>query len=1041
MQKLLEYFLNNRLLINIMVIMVAIFGTYSFLHIQQDVMPAVDLNMMFINVVYPGASPSDIEMNAVVPIERELAKISGIEEYTSLSIENSGSIFITIDSDVDNKQSVKDEIFRNITLGNVPDLPSEIEDIRIIDRNPKLREVYAIAVFPKDTFGISETELYAYVNRLEDKLLKVTDVSDVNKIGYRDREIHINVNPNTAARLQVSLNEIVNSIQTRNIRSTGGTIQSLYEEQSVVTIGQFDDPMDVGDVIIRSTFTGTRVRIKNIAHVEDGFEKENVQVRVNKEKAVVLEIVKNANADIMTTVDNIKNLLKNDKELASDKFDIKVVSDSSLSINALLNVVKSNAIIGFILVIGVLLIFLDFRTSFWTAFGLPVSLLMVIVFMYIAGYTLNLLSLCAMIMILGMLVDDGIIIAENVYAKKRSGMAPIKATIAGTMAVIAPVTASHITTIVAFLPMLMITGRMGKFIAVFPVVVTVMLIASFLEAVFILPNHLAHSKTTFKKSKDWFEPIAQFYERILKKVLKWRYLVVVIFIFILIGAIFISSNTIKNFVLFYDDSAEKINVNLDAPKGTSLQAMADLTSEVEDLVLKIIPEELLVSSMASIGKHYRRQISAEQYENWATLAITLIPKSERGPTAQNIIAELRKAINVKKLPQFTKIQMSAEKMGPPLGEAFNVRIIGNNEETVDSVRTEMQTFLAAIAGIKDVGSDQIEGKKELVLIFNYERLAELGLTVQDVASTVRTAYYGTNATSIETSDGKLNFRVKVDDVFQKDEKFLLQLLILSQQGRLIRLGDVAGIVSRESNANINHYDGARAVTITANVNEEVITSSQVTRMVMEEFSDVSKRFPDTYLEVGGEAKETMMSLDDLTLAFAVALLLIYLVLILLFKSLTQPFVILMTIPFGLIGALLAFTAHGIPLTFMGIVGIIGLSGVVINDSVVMIDFINKIFAGNSAPNKKQTITAITTGARKRLRPVILTTITTVAAVMPTVYGIGGYSQMIVPVVMAMSYGLLFATLLTLLFTPSLYMVNIDLRRLFSKIVKRKENAK
>jgi len=1028
MKRILEFFISNKLLVNILIVVVVIFGIYSFFHIQQDVMPRADLDLMFIEVIYPGASPSDVEVNAVVPIEREIAKISGIEEYTSLSIENSGSIFITIDSDADNKQSVKDEIFRNITPGNIPDLPNEVEDIRIVDRNPKLREVYAIAVFPRDTTEISETELYAYVDRLEDKLLKVSGVSDVRDIGYRDREIHINVNPNKAKRLQVSLNEIVGSIQTRNIRSTGGTIQSLHEERSVVTIGQFDDPLDVGDVIVRSTFTGTRVRIKNIAHVEDGFEEENVQVRVNKEKAVVLEIVKNANADIMTTVSNVKDLLENDKDLASDKFDIRMVSDGSLSINALLKVVKSNAIIGFILVVVILLMFLDFRTAFWTAFGLPISMLIVMVFMYLTGYTLNILSLCAMIMILGMLVDDGIVIAENVYVKKRLGMPPIKATTEGTLEVIPPVLVSHITTIVAFLPTLMITGRMGKFIAVFPIVVTVMLIASFFEAIFILPNHLAHSKIAPKRRKNWFEPFSRFYERILKKVLRWRYMVVVVFIGILIGALFISRDTIKSFILFYDDSAEKININLDAPKGTSLEAMAGLTSEVEDRVQRIIPEELLISSMATIGKHYRRQITAEKYENWATVGITL---SERHATAKDIIGELRREINVKKLPQFTRVRMSAEKMGPPTGDPFNVKIIAHKEGEVDSVRAQMEDFLATIPGVKDIGNDQIEGKKELVLKFNYEHLSKLGLTVQDVASTVRTAYYGTNATSIETSDKKLNFRVKVDDVFQKDEKFLLQLLIPNKQGRLIRLGDVARIVSRESDAKINHYDGARAVTVTADVNEEVITPSQLTRMVMEEFQDVPRLFPGVYLEVGGEAKETMMSIIDLFIAFAIALLLIYFVLILLFKSLSQPFVILITIPFGVIGALVAFTAHGIPLTFMGIIGIIGLSGVVVNDSVVMIHFINKLFAGSAVPNRKQTIDVIATGAKKRLRPIILTTLTTVVAVMPTVYGIGGTSQMIVPVVIAMAYGLFFATLLTLVFTPSLYMINTDIRALFT----------
>ncbi len=1016
-----------------LIVIVVIFGIYSFFHIQQDVMPNADLNLMFIEIVYPGASPSDVEVNAVVPIEREIAKISGIEEYTSLSIENGGSIFITIDSDADNKQSVKDEIYRNITLGNIPDLPREIEEIRIVDRNPKLRAVYSIAVFPKDTTEESGTELYAYVDRLEDKLLKVDGVSDVRLTGYRDREIHINVNPNKAKRLQVSLNEIVQSIQSRNVRSTGGTIKSLFEERSVVTIGQFDDPLDVGDVIVRSTFAGTRVRIKDIAQIEDGFEDENVQVRVNKEKAVVLEIIKNANADITTTVNNVKELLRSDEDITSKKYEIRTVADGSLSIKALLGVVESNAIIGFILVIVVLLIFLDFRTSFWTAFGLPVSMLIVMGFMYLTGYTLNILSLCAMIMVLGMLVDDGIVIAENVYAKKRSGMAPVEATTRGTLEVIPPVVVSHITTIVAFLPTLMITGRLGNFIAVFPIVVTVMLIASFFEAVFILPNHLAHVKISLKRKKHWFEPVARFYERILKRVLRWRYLVVIIFLGILVGAIFISKGTIEDFVLFYDDSAEKININIDAPKGTSLEAMAALTGAVEERVQEIIPRELLISSMATIGKHYKRQITAERYENWATVGITLIPKSERTATAKDIIGALRKEINVKKMPQFTKIGMSAEKMGPPTGDPFNVKVIGAKEEDVDSVRAGIEAFLATIQGVKDIGNDNIEGKKELVLKFNYERLAQLGLTVEDVARTVQTAYYGTRATSIETADKKLYFRVKVDDTFQKDEHFLLQLRVLNKHGRLIRLGDVARVVSRESNANINHYDGAKAVTVTADVNEEVITPSQVTRMVMEEFRDVSRLFPGVYLEVGGEAKETMMSIVDLAIAFAVAALLIYFVLIFLFKSLSQPFVILLTIPFGVVGALVAFTAHGIPLTFLGIIGIIGLAGVVVNDSVVMIHFINRIFTGNLEMNRTETINVIAAGARKRLRPIILTTVTTVAAVMPTVYGIGGTSQMIVPVVMAMAYGLLFATLLTLIFTPSLYLINIDMRRLLSKV--------
>ncbi len=725
-----------------------------------------------------------------------------------------------------------------------PICPSEVEDIRILDINPKVKSIYKLAVFPKENAGGTESELYAYVDRLEEMLLKVSGVSDVNKSGYREREIHIKINPNTTRQLQVSLNEIVNSIQTRNIRSTGGTIQSLFDEQSIVTIGQFDDPMNVGDVIVRSTFTGTRVRIRDIAKVEDGFEEENIQVWVNKEKAVVLSILKNANADITATVKRIEQLLEKDREITSNRFDIRVVSDDSRSIDSLLRVVKSNAMIGFILVIIVLLIFLDFRTSFWTAFGLPMSVLMVMAFMYLTGYTLNTISLSAMIMVLGMLVDDGIVIAENVYTKKRTGMSPLQVAKEGTMAVIAPLTASHLTTIFAFLPMLMISGVMGEFISVFPVIVTAMLIASFLEATLVLPNHLAHSKTKTKAKKDWFEPVAQIYEAFLKRMLRWRYLIVVLFIGILIGAFAFSTDTLKDFVLFYDDSAEAINVDIDAPKGTSLKAMAKLSGDVEDLVLKTIPQELLVSSMATIGKHSGNELfSHERYENWATIEITLIPKSERKLTARDIIDDLRKVINVDILSQFTNIQMSEAVIGPPLGKVFNVKITGDEEQTVDRVREELEAYLATIAGVREIGSDQLEGKRELVLKFDYERLAALGLTVEDVATKVRIAYDGKIATSIQTTDQKLDFRVQVDDAFQIDENFLLQLLVLNAQGRLIRLGEVASILRKKGKANINHYDGTKAVTVTADVDDEVITSAQLTRMVTENFQDIPKRFP------------------------------------------------------------------------------------------------------------------------------------------------------------------------------------------------------
>ncbi|MFP4460302.1 MAG: efflux RND transporter permease subunit [Candidatus Zixiibacteriota bacterium] len=334
-----------------------------------------------------------------------------------------------------------------------------------------------------------------------------------------------------------------------------------------------------------------------------------------------------------------------------------------------------------------------------------------------------------------------------------------------------------------------------------------------------------------------------------------------------------------------------------------------------------------------------------------------------------------------------------------------------------------------VDGTYNIQDDIFKGKTEMKISFHYKELAKLGLTVQDVAQTVRTAYDGMIATSIETGDELLDFRVKVDDSFQKDKAYLLSLKIPNKQNRLIRLGDVAYIIERKSMANIAHYEGERAISVNAKVDEDKITSAQANLMLQDYFETFNDNYPKAKLEFEGEAKQTKETLGDVAYSFGLAILLILFVLILLFKSPTQPLIIIAVVPFGIIGALVAFTLHGMPLSFMGIIGIVGLSGVVVNDSVIMIDLINTIFKNNKG-DRKSVIENIVEGASERLRPVLLTTITTVAGLLPTVYGILGVSDMIAPVAMAMAYGLIFATTLTLLFIPSLYMVNNDIISLF-----------
>lgn len=1036
MERIFRYFAENKLFINLLVVMIVIIGAASMMQLKQDIYPDASPDIMFINITYPGAAATDVELNAVVPIEKKLKKISGIKEYFSVSVENSGRLVIYIDQDADDVEAVKDEIFRE--LANVPDIADEVEDVEIVEANPKLRSVYEIGISQKNGFNLSEKELYNFIDDLEKKILKIKGVSDVRKEGYSDREIKINVDPEKMSKYYISLNDIVNSIKTRNVRVTGGTLQSIFKDKTIVTIGQFDDPMEVKDVIIRSNFEQNRVRIKDIAEVEDGFKKKNVEVKINGEKGVSLEILKKANSDVIKTVKNIKKFLKSIEKDLPAGIEITKIKDESLSISSLLNVVKSNAIIGFILVFLVLFVFLlDFRTSFWTAFGIPIAVLLTLTFTYFFGYSINIVTLGALVTVMGMLVDHGIVISENIYEYKLRGFSPIDATITGIKEVIAPVSVTIITTIVAFIPMFFIKGMMGKFIFVFPVVVIFALLSSFFEACFILPNHLSHDKSPKIKNKkikkkNWFEPIAIAYEKFLLVVLKFRYLVVLLFVVIFILTIFISKGPIKDFVLFDDDSSDQIFIKLEAQKGINLQTTSDYTKKIEEIILnEILPEEL-ISIKTVTGHHITNWLNHKGYhENWALVGINLVPLTKRKRNAEDMINVLRKKINIKNQSNFKKIIFDKLTMGPPTGDPVNIKIICNEKKEALRVKKEIQDYLATISGVIDIDDDQKTGKDEVKIDFDYNKMAKLGLNVSTVAQSVRTAYEGIIATSIQTTDSELDFRVKIDDYFQRNQKFLMNLLIPNMHGRLIRLGDFTKFSLQQSKSTINHYDGDKVITVTANIEADKTTAQNVMKTVEQRFFNIKKN-PNVEIKYGGEAEETKDTLRDLVTAFGIAIILIYFVLILLFKSFGQPILVMITIPFGLIGALIGFVTHGLTLSFLGIIGIIGLSGVVVNDSVIMVDFINKVFRKNK--DKTNIKKLIAQGARKRLRPVILTTLTTVAGLVPTIYGIGGYAGMLVPVVTPIAFGLLFATTLTLIFIPSLYLIRLDILNM-SQMVK------
>ena len=1024
MEKVIRSFAKNKLLVNIMVILIVLIGIFSFNNVKRDHMPNVESRYMIINVSYPGASPTDVELNAVIPIEDEVDQISGIDEYTSVAYENGARITVVLEDEISDIQAVKDEIFRRISTSSVPDLSDDVKSISIIDFKPSIFTVIRLSVSPKNGDSVSDAHMFSFVDRLEKDVKRIDGVGDIDKDGYRDKEIHINVDPARMEGYYISLNEIVNSIALRNVRSTGGTMEMEDGERTVVTDGMFHNASEVGDVIVRSSFGDKRIYVKDLASIDEGYEDEVVRVSVNSRKSVILNVKKKEDSDIQDVTGSVRAFIENKKDEFPDDLKVEVIYDRSTKVTSLLGVVQSNLIIGFLLVFLTLLLFLDRRTSFWTAFGIPVSMLLTMTYMYLIDQTLNVITLGAIITVIGMLVDDGIVIADVIYENKRSGMSGINAAVAGTKSVLAPVTVTIVSTIAAFLPLLTIKGMMGQFIKFFPIIISAMLIFSLFEAVFILPNHLAHARVPKTNKKYWFKPVRKAYERMMKHVLRWRYAVIALFIVVFFGILKLSEGTIKDFVLMYDNSADTVSISIDGPEGYGLDDMGALTKRVEDVVRSVLREGEYLTISSTVGNE------GSAGKNYADIRAYLVPIEQREREARYIGKELRPLLNKKDFPEIEKLFIRTSGGGPRGGAAIDIKIIGEDVAEMLVIRDELKSYMKTMKGVTDIDDDYGEGNEELAVTMDYDKMASLGLDVQDVSSTVRTAYNGVVATYIQTPKQRIDYVVEAGDGIKNTPEFLLNLLVPNSSGRLIRLGQVAKVKVVEGTSQIKHYQGDRTISVTAEVDEDITTSTKVNMAISEEFAGRMKNYPDVYLKYGGEAEETAEAMGGIVFAFGIAIFFIYFIMVLLFKSLTQPFIILLTIPFGLAGALLAFTLHGVPLSFMGLIGMIGLSGVVVNDSVVMVDFINKVFKSNPAADNKTVIDNVANGAKQRLRPVILTTVTTVMGLLPTVYGIGGNAMVIVPVVMAMAYGLLFASFLTLFFIPSLYMANNDMRKLF-----------
>ncbi len=1029
--KIFNYFINRTKLVNMLTISILILGIIAVIKIKREAFPNVDFDRVFVITVYPGAAPEDVELNVTIPLENKIRGINGLEKVNSISREGYSMIEVLIDPDIKDKEKVKIEIQK--ATDQVVDFPSEVENRPIIWEFKS--ENFAIIKVALSSDIISEQELRSYARALKKKIEDLSYVAKTDTLGFRQREIQIRVNLVNLVKNHLSLSDIVNSIRIRNIRIPAGLIKGKGQSKSIITEAKFQTLEDVENMILRTNFEGNQVKVSDIADVVDDFEEYWEINKMNGNIGVAIEIVKKSNADIIKTINQVKKCIDDFKTENNSTIQIDYINDFSIGTKSMLNVVLRNALLGMILVIATLLVFLNFRSAFWTAMGIPFALCITLFIMVLTNVSINGHSLIGMVIVLGMLVDDAIVVAESIYRYRLDGLSPIEAAKQGLRVVAAPIFVTVLTTIVAFSPLFFLPGIAGDFILPIPLVITFTLLASLFEAYFILPNHLTgHSQKILinpkiKKIKErkWFPSFQKQYVRILKLALHHRFILVFIFIILFFGSIAFAVIKMK-FIFYPQNNIEQSTWYLEAVRETSLDRMNELTYEIEK-ILKKQPKGSILSFSTEIA---RGRWSIPENENYATLYVYYPPANQQKYDPKKIIKEINEKIE--SLSEIVKSRHEIGDAGMPLGGDVEIKIIGNDNDKRKIIVDNVINYLRNLDGVTDVESTDKTGKPEFSIEFNYEKLAKYGLNPSDIGLTVRTALEGTIVSKSYTPEERIDYCV----ILQKEDRGSLdtikKLFVVNDKNRLVPIKNVVKFKENETIGKIEHINGDRFTNIITSLDKKKLTPIKATSKLKEYLPSILSKYPGFRYELGGEAEETEKFFVNIAIAFIVALFAIYFTLSLLFNSFIQPGIVMVTIPFGIVGVIWTFAIHNLAFSFLTLIGIVGLSGIVVNDSLIMVDYINRLIREKKCTCFQDYIDLVIEGAKVRLRPIILTTITTALGVMPTAYGIGGYVESLAPMVLVIGWGIVFSSTLTLFLLPGFYLIEIQIELFLTKIM-------
>ena len=1023
--KVAETSLRYSILINMLTFGILLAGLYSMISMPREEFPAVNFGSVVIVVPYPGVSPAEIEQLITTKIETELSDLDGLDFIQSNTEEGRAMVFLRYVPSYDPDKAY-DEVTRE--MSKIRDLPPDAIDPIILRLN--MREINPIAqvVVSGDFSALALREI---AEDLRKGILEVKDISKVDLVGARDRQIWVDVDQAKLDAYGISLSDISGILAGRNLNIPGGTTKFGKTEFLVRTLGQFGSLEEVGSMIVQSDPSGRAIRISDVAAVTDTLSRRQTIAKLNGEEGISIFLYKKGDGNIIKVMKDIRTYTKAfEQKVPGVKISIR--NDGSVDVKNGINALGSSALKGIILVFLALLLFLGWRNAVFASLGIPLAILITFIVIPFFGVTMNNLTIFGLIIVVGMVVDNSIVVLENIHRHRELGLDHKASIITGVDQVISPVFASTLTTVVAFMPLLLMGGIMGQFLSVFPIVVSIALLASWFQSMIILPNNIFQFGRKIPHGGDrtsrLIEPIVRVYRKIVTRALKHRGITMSIVIGLFIISLGILASGAIRFEFFPPSTSQTISMELQTPTGTTLDETNRIVALTEKFILNMKQKEdieFVVSNVGSIGGENMR----EEKTSAAQVNIDLVDLKKMKFTQDEIKTEIRNYLQT--LPGLYTFQFSKGRSGPPVGGDVELRIKGESLARLEYIAEIVKSNLKKIPGVTDIDDSNDKGKLEVKIIPNQEKLSMLGLSVVQIASTIRTASTGSTVTQYR-GNGKDEFPLllKLNDAYTQDLEILKNLKIRTRSGELIAIRDLADFEITNSISRIQHRDGDRLVSVTAAVSDYEKngkktrrTPSEVTKILLGDKAGNNKgmlpnfeqRFPGYTIELGGVQEEQKKSYSSLGFAFLVALLGIFTILASQFRSYVQPLIVMMTIPFAFIGVVFGLLVTGLSFGLNTLISVVALAGVVVNNAILLIDFINTEREGGV-----DRWNAIINSGSARLRPIILTTATTVAGMLPLVFSSDPSSQAWRPLAVSFTFGLLFATMLTLFIIPVVY---------------------